>query len=165
MFRTMTWTALSVLGCTDLTMPVREEGKLAVVSPTGAPAAATASGAQPAEQAPRQRLRDEERVGASHILVAYKGARRARAEVTRTKRQAKERAEEARAKAVQGEDFAALAREYSDDPSASKGGSLGSFAKNAMVKPFADAAFGLKVGEISKIVETEFGFHVIRRTQ
>lgn len=166
MFRTTPWTALLVLGCADLTMPTQESAELAGTSPTQASPAAVASAAEPAAQpAPKRRLREEERVSASHVLVAYKGARRARSEVTRTKREAKQRAEEVRAKAANGADFAALAREYSDDPSARKGGDLGSFGKNAMVKPFADAAFALKVGEISNVVETEFGFHVIRRTQ
>ncbi len=66
----------------------------------------------------------------------------------------------ARAKA--GEDFAALARQYSEDGSAAQGGDLGFFGRGQMVKPFEDAVFGLQKGEISNIVETQFGFHIMQ---
>ena len=63
------------------------------------------------------------------------------------------------------EEFGKLAQQYSKDPgSASSGGDLGMFGRNMMVKPFEDAAFSLKVGDISDLVESDFGFHIIRVT-
>jgi len=61
-----------------------------------------------------------------------------------------------------GEDFAALARKYSEDTSAGNGGDLGYFSQTEMEKPFAEAAFSLKKGEISDLVRTRFGIHIIK---
>jgi peptidyl-prolyl cis-trans isomerase D len=70
-------------------------------------------------------------------------------------------AEEVLAKARAGEDFAALAKEYSEDATAESGGELGFFSRGQMVKPFEDAVFALQVGEISDIIRTDFGYHII----
>ncbi len=100
------------------------------------------------------------------MLVAYKGAKRAPAGVARSKADAKTRADEVAAKAKAGEDFTALVKTYSDDPeSLSRLGSLGKFNRDKLDKAFSDAAFGLRVGEVSGAVETPFGFHVIKRNQ
>ena len=61
-----------------------------------------------------------------------------------------------------GKDFAKLAKKYSEGPSRDRGGSLGAFRKEAMVKPFADRAFSMKAGEISEPVRTRFGWHIIK---
>ena len=76
-------------------------------------------------------------------------------------KKARQKIEEIQARLQGGEDFAELARELSEGPSAAKGGDLGFFDRRQMVKPFADAAFALKPGEISGVVQTRFGYHLI----
>lgn len=74
----------------------------------------------------------------------------------------KKQAEDVLARVKKGEDFAALAREFSGDGSAAEGGDLGWFTREKMVREFSDAAFALKPGETSGLVKTQFGWHIIK---
>ncbi len=99
-----------------------------------------------------------ERVRARHILFRVKPD--APADQVEA---ARKQAEEALAAIRGGADFAAVARERSEDPSTKeKGGELGLFSRGQMVKPFEDAAFALSPGQVSDVVRTDFGFHVIQ---
>jgi peptidyl-prolyl cis-trans isomerase D len=75
---------------------------------------------------------------------------------------ARKKIEAARERVKKGDAFEDVAREVSEDTSASEGGNLGCFQKGRMVKPFEDTVFALKPGEMSDVVQTEYGFHVIR---
>jgi len=97
---------------------------------------------------------------ARHILVSYVGASNAAATITRTKADAKKEANALLRKARRGADFAQLARDNSDGPSASSGGELPEFVREDMVAPFSDYVFSNRVGAIG-LVETDFGFHVV----
>ena len=79
------------------------------------------------------------------------------------KKKAREKAEGLLKRIKEGEDFAKLAEEVSEDAaSQKKGGDLGLFSKGRMVKPFEDTAFSMRPGQVSEIVETQFGFHIIK---
>jgi PPIC-type PPIASE domain len=152
-------------GCSSLTSPPEAEVEPKKYEP---PVTVPARVQPQPIPVPPPAPKEEERVAASHVLVSYKGARGAAPTVVRTKDQAKKRAQEVlkKSKGTQASDFAALAKKYSDDPgSGPKGGDLGQFNRAQMVKPFSDAAFALKPGDVSEIVESDFGFHVIKRTQ
>ncbi|MDO3662879.1 peptidylprolyl isomerase PrsA [Bacillus sp. C28GYM-DRY-1] len=90
----------------------------------------------------------KDKIRASHILVADKKT-----------------AEEVEKKLKKGEKFEDLAKEYSTDNSASQGGDLGWFAKDGMVDEFSKAAFKLKTGEVSDPVKTQYGYHIIKKTE
>jgi peptidyl-prolyl cis-trans isomerase D len=106
-------------------------------------------------------LAGKEERRASHILInAPKGS--SEADLTKAKTKASELLSQLRQKP---EDFSEFAKKFSQDAgSAPNGGDLDYFAKGAMVKPFEDAAFKLKPGEISDVVESDFGFHIIKLT-
>lgn len=104
------------------------------------------------------------KIRARHIVVAYLGAERASPSIGRTRDQAFLRANEALRRAKSGDDFEGLVAEYSDEPgAAARGGDLGEFSRGQMVQSFSDAAFALQVGQISDVVESPFGFHIIER--
>lgn len=101
-------------------------------------------------------------VKASHILIAYAGAERADSKITRTKKEAKAKAQKLLNRAKkENVAIATLARENSDGPSASRGGDLGYFQEGTMANAFNDFCFQNRIGTIG-LVETPFGFHVIK---
>lgn len=104
---------------------------------------------------------DEQR-RASHILIGFSANA-----TSAQKQEAKAKAEEILVQVKKTpKQFESLAAQYSQDPgSATKGGDLGSFGRGAMVKPFEEAAFSMKVDQISELVESEFGYHIIKVTE
>lgn len=102
-------------------------------------------------------FKQKEQVHARHILmkVAADADEAAKAD-------ARKKIETVQAKAKKGEDFAELAKAHSEGPSNVRGGDLGFFGRGQMVKPFEDAAFSLETGKVSDIVETRFGYHLIK---
>lgn len=102
-------------------------------------------------------FRHEEQVAAKHILIQAEES-----DPPESLAADRARAETLLASVRQGGDFEALARDNSEGPSAPRGGELGFFARGQMVKPFEDAAFALQPGEVSDIVQTRFGFHIIQ---
>jgi hypothetical protein len=130
------------------------------------PAAPSASAAVASATASTAPAPPPDTIIAQHVLVAYKGAKRAPKGVTRSKADAKARAAEALAKIRAGTPFGDVVKEYSDDTgSVDRQGSLGKFHREDMDPAFAAAAFALAVGQVSDPVETPFGFHIIKRTQ
>jgi peptidyl-prolyl cis-trans isomerase C len=103
-------------------------------------------------------FKSPEQIKARHILIQVP-----KEAPDEEKKKLKEKADEVLKKIKAGEDFTKLAADFSDDPGTkSKGGELGFFSKGSMVPAFEQAAFALKPGEVSEVVETDFGFHVIK---
>ena len=98
-----------------------------------------------------------EQVRASHILIKVDPKTD-----TAQKAAARKKIENIQKQLKNGTDFSEVAKQSSDCPSKDKGGDLGYFKRGQMVKPFEDVSFSLKPGEVSGIVETEFGFHLIK---
>ncbi|MCX7590414.1 MAG: peptidylprolyl isomerase [Kiritimatiellae bacterium] len=105
----------------------------------------------------RDRLRLPERVHARHILVACTAE-----DGEEVRAQKRTKIEGLRRQLLEGADFAALAKQYSDCPSATRGGDLGTFPRGQMLKPFEDAAFSQETNAIGPVVETKAGFHIIQ---
>ena len=104
-----------------------------------------------------QMFKQPEQIKASHILIKVD----AKADEAK-KTEARKKIEEVQQKLKDGGDFAELAKEYSEGPSNTKGGDLGYFRRGQMVKPFENAALALKPNEVSDVVETRFGYHIIK---
>jgi len=105
-------------------------------------------------------FKQPKQVCASHILIKVDPE----AEESK-KAEARKKIEEIQKKLKKGEDFGTLAKEFSKCPSSEKGGDLGCFGRGQMVGPFEEAAFALKPGEVSDIVDTKFGYHLIKVTE
>ena len=104
-----------------------------------------------------QLFQQPEQVKASHILIKVDANA-----TDAQKAEARKKIKEVQQKVQKGEDFATLAKTYSEGPSGPRGGDLGYFRRDQMVKPFEAAAFSLKLNETSDIVETRFGYHLIK---
>jgi parvulin-like peptidyl-prolyl isomerase len=103
-----------------------------------------------------------DQVQASHILLMYAGSMRSTA--SRSQAEAQTKIQQIKSELDAGAQFDDLARQHSDCPSSGRGGDLGRFGRGQMIGPFEDAAFGLAVGDTSDVVETSFGYHIIKRT-
>ena len=159
--------ALAPLGlaCSELTAPPAHRRASADDAPAASAPVNTPSTLAVAEKTPPAPV-PADQVEASHILVSYQGATRAKPTVTRTREQALALATQLAGRAREpNADFAQIAKDASDGPSGVEGGVLPRFGRQQMVKPFSDAAFALRPGEISGVVETNFGFHIIKRLQ
>ncbi len=104
-----------------------------------------------------------DQIRASHILLMYEGSMRSTA--TRSKDEAQQSINSIKSEIDRGKEFAELAKEHSDCPSKETGGDLGQFGRGSMVAEFELAAYGLEVGSVSDVVESPFGYHLIRRTE
>ena len=103
------------------------------------------------------KFKTEARIKASHILISVD-----QKATPEEKKKAKEKAQALRKRVAKGEDFATVAKTESKCPSAAQGGDLGYFSKGQMVPEFEKAALALKPNEISDVVETPFGYHIIK---
>jgi parvulin-like peptidyl-prolyl isomerase len=157
------WIIVPLLcGCGSLaTGPSWVGGGMAVTGPLRLAAQERAEAAQR-----KQRQVEPKEISARHILVMHDESVQKPPNVHRTKEEARERAQQCLERVRAGEDFVKLVTECSDEPGAvERGGNLGTFKREVMVEQFANAAFALKVGEVSELVETQFGFHIIQRTK
>jgi peptidyl-prolyl cis-trans isomerase NIMA-interacting 1 len=149
-------------GCTTLaTGPDWAGGGLDTIAPR------RAAEREATEERERKRLaRQPNRVGARHILVMHEKSAQKPEDVTRSRDEAKKKAQDCLRALRTGVAWEEVLGQCSDEPGAvERGGDLGVFERGAMVKTFSDAAFVLQVKEISEVVETPYGFHIIQRTE
>lgn len=104
--------------------------------------------------------------GIAHILIRYRGASRASSEITRSQADAQTRAQEALQRVNGGEDFSAVAADMSDDiANKDHGGEMGRLEQGLLPGPLDEALFAMDVDEVRGPIETELGFHVVKRTE
>jgi peptidyl-prolyl cis-trans isomerase NIMA-interacting 1 len=154
--------AFALSACTSLaTGPGWTDGGLATLGPQ------RAAEREAVERREQERLaRLPTRIGARHILVMHQRSQQKSEAITRTREEARKKAQECLMSLRSGNAWEAVLRECSDEPGAlDRGGDLGVFERGMMVKNFSDAAFELSVGQISELVETPYGFHIIQRTE
>jgi peptidyl-prolyl cis-trans isomerase NIMA-interacting 1 len=146
--------------------------------PTAKPAEPAASAAPQVDAAAAQKCIDlasakrakfsgePPKITVKHVLVKWSGSKNADPKITRSREEACLRAIEARDKIREGADFGEVVKQFSDEPGAgTREGSIGAVERKDVAKPFADAAFELSVNQMSDVVETESGFHVIFRSE
>lgn len=156
----------------DETGPIATATPSAIASATAAPTASAApqpsGSAEPPAPAPAPSAAKapKKTIVARHVLIQWMGCKAADTKIVRTKEQARTVAQDVLRRLKAGEDFSRVVLDYSDEPGAGRrGGSLPPFGRGAMDKSFEEAAFALAPGELSGIVETQFGFHVIQRLE
>lgn len=161
---------VTLLGCERAEAPAEDEGTrrepaAEAERDAGRDRMAEMDRHRPAKRRPAPPLNETPppmKLGASHILLMYEGAERSKA--TRSKAEAQALAQKALARVTKGEDFAPIAEELSDCPSKAEGGNLGAFMPGQMVPAFTKAVESVRPGQlVPEVVESPFGFHVIRR--
>ena len=128
-----------------------------IESKTGKPAKATDEEIDTFYKENQKQFEHPETVSASHILIGTEPT-----DTAEQKEAKRKELEDIRKQIVDGADFAKMAGDHSTCPSKAQGGNLGSFPRGRMVPEFEEAAFSQKVGEVGDIVETQFGYHLIR---
>ncbi len=114
----------------------------------------------------RRRASEPDTIAARHVLVMHDGSKAKPPKLKRPREEARARAQACLVELRSGAKFSDMVTKYTDEPGgASRGGDLSSFRRETMVKRFSDAAFALKVGQISEVIETAYGFHIIQRTR
>jgi parvulin-like peptidyl-prolyl isomerase len=131
-----------------------------VQEPTKPLPPAVADGATAQAVAPRT---DPARVAIRHILIAHADAQQRASRVGRSQKAASDLANDLRDRILGGESMSDLAKRYSNDPTAARGGFLGASEKGAWVPAFEQTAFALEINALSEVIKTPYGFHVLRR--
>jgi hypothetical protein len=154
--------ALVCPACSSLaTGPEWTDGGLAVLGPR------RAAEREASERREQERMaRMPSKIGARHILVMHARSQSKPETVGRSREEARKKAQGCLDSLRSGAAWGAVLGECSDEPGAAeRGGDLGVFERGQMVRTFSDAAFQLSVGQISELVETPYGFHIIQRTE